>query len=192
MGALEMLIAEMLAIHFCSDRAESIAVLEGLLDEVARRAAAGVGVARAGAARIFWINPVADLQVMNLLEECGGRICGTEYLFCHAIDEIPTDIEPMEALARMALSDPMVGPSTDRAARICDDIPKFGAEAVVISRICGASHCAMEGTVIADRIRGDLGLPVLELEVPPLSDAMRPTLKTRLDALVEIVKQQKG
>jgi len=192
MGALEMLIAEMLAIHFCSDRAESIAVLEGLLDEVRRRVAAGVGVAGPGAARIFWINPVADLQVMNLLEECGGRICGTEYLFCHAIDEIPQDIEPMEALAQMALADPMVGPSADRAARICDDIRKSGAEAAVISRISGASHCAMEGTVIADRIRGGLGAPVLEIEIPPLSDSMRPTLKTRLEALVEIVQQQRG
>ena len=192
MGALEMLIAEMLAIHFCSDRTESIAVLEDLLAEVTRRVDAGLGVARAGAARIFWINPVADLRVMNLLEECGGRICGTEYLFPHAIDKIPTDIEPMEALARMALADPMIGPSAGRAARICDDISKFGAQAAVISRISGASHCAMEGTVIADRIRKNLGVPVLEIETPPLSDSMRPTLKTRLEALVEIVKRQKG
>ncbi|MBL7218627.1 MAG: 2-hydroxyacyl-CoA dehydratase [Phycisphaerae bacterium] len=192
MGALEMLIAEMLAIHFCSDRTESIAVLDGLLDEVKRRVDAGLGVARPGAARIFWINPVADLRVMNLLEECGGRICGTEYLFPHAIDKIPTDIEPMEALARMALADPMIGPSAGRAARICDDISKFGAQAAVISRISGASHCAMEGTVIADRIRKNLGVPVLEIETPPLSDSMRPTLKTRLEALVEIVKRQKG
>jgi benzoyl-CoA reductase/2-hydroxyglutaryl-CoA dehydratase subunit BcrC/BadD/HgdB len=192
MGALEMLIAEMLAIHFCSDRAESISVLEDMLTEIKRRTDAGVGVAAAGAARIFWINPVADLRVMNLLEECGGRICGTEYLFAHALDEIPTDIEPMEALAQMALADPMTGPSSDRATRICADIGKFAAQAVVISRISGASHCAMEGTVIADRIRRELELPVLELEIPPLSDSMRPTLKTRLEALVEIVKQQKG
>ena len=32
--ALEMLIAEMLAIHFCSDQAEAVAVLEDLLAEV--------------------------------------------------------------------------------------------------------------------------------------------------------------
>ena len=192
MGALEMLIAEMLAIHFCSDRAESISVLGDLLAEVARRVDAGVGVTRPGAARIFWINPVADLRVMNLLEECGGRICGTEYLFSHALDAIPTDIEPTEALAQMALADPMTGLSSDRAARICDDIGKFGAEAVVISRISGASHCAMEGTVISDTISKTLGLPIVELDVPPLSDSMRPTLKTRLEALIEIAKQQRG
>ncbi|MDP6636448.1 MAG: 2-hydroxyacyl-CoA dehydratase family protein [Phycisphaerae bacterium] len=192
MGALEMLIAEMLAIHFCSDRAECELVLKELLTEVRRRVDAGLGVSQPGAARVFWINPVADLRVMNLLEECGGRICGTEYLFAHALDEIPTDIEPMEALAQMALADPMTGPSSDRAARICDDIRKSGAEAAVISRISGASHCAMEGTVIADTIRREIGAAVLEIEIPPLSDSMRSTLKTRLEALVEIVKQRRG
>jgi benzoyl-CoA reductase/2-hydroxyglutaryl-CoA dehydratase subunit BcrC/BadD/HgdB len=129
---------------------------------------------------------------MNLLEECGGRICGTEYLFSHAIDEIPTDIEPMEALAQMALADPMVGSASDRVEAICRQISESGSQAAVISRISGASHCAMEGAVIADRIRSRLGLPVLEIEIPPLSDSMRATLNTRIEALVEIVQQQRG
>ncbi len=135
MPALEMLIAEMLAIHFCSDQEETTAVLQEMLDEVNRRVAAGVGYSSAQAARIFWVNPVADLQVMNLLEDCGGRICGTEYLFAHALDPIPLEVPPMEALARMALADPMVGSATDRAARIVADIRRFGAEAVIVSRI---------------------------------------------------------
>jgi benzoyl-CoA reductase/2-hydroxyglutaryl-CoA dehydratase subunit BcrC/BadD/HgdB len=50
----------------------------------------------------------------------------------------------------------------------------------------------MEGAVIADRIRSRLGLPVLEIEIPPLSDSMRATLNTRIEALVEIVQQQRG
>ena len=36
-----------------------------------------------------------------------------------------------------------------------------------------------------------LDLPVLEIEVPPVSDAMRPALRTRLEALVEIVRQRR-
>lgn len=192
MGALEMLIAEMLAIHFCSDREEAARVLQELLAEVRRRVAGGTGALPADAARIFWVNPVADLAAMNLLEDCGGRICGTEYLFCHAIDEIPDHVEPLEALAQMALADPMVGPACDRGRRICDDIRAFGAEGVVISRIPGASHCATEGAVIGDMICRRLGLPVVELEVPPMSDSMLPTLRTRLDALVETVKRRRG
>ncbi|MEA3226631.1 MAG: 2-hydroxyacyl-CoA dehydratase family protein, partial [Planctomycetota bacterium] len=187
MPALEMLIAEMLAIHFCSDRQETIAVLGELLDEVKARVQAGVGVLDVDAARIFWVNPVADLQVMNLLEDCGGRICGTEYLFSHAIDEIPEDLPPLEALAQMALADPMAGSSDDRAERICVDIKIFGAEAVLISRIPGASHCALEGQVIGEIVQERFDIPVVEIEVPPVIDSMRATVRTRLEARVETV-----
>ena len=117
--ALEMLIAEMLAIHFCSDHNETLGVLAELLDEVRRRVQAGAGVLAADAVRLFWVNPVADLRVMNLLEDAGGRVCGTDYMFCHALDPIPTNLPPLEALARMALADPMVGSAVDRAERIC-------------------------------------------------------------------------
>lgn len=186
MPALEMLIAEMLAIHFCSDREESYEVLKMLLHEVQRRIDAEVGVLSEDAVRIFWVNPVADLRVMNLLEECGGRICGTEYLFSHALDEIPEDLPPLEALARMALADPMTGPVSDRAGRIAKEIEAFGSEACLISRIPGASHCAVEGNIIREEV---LHVPTLEIEVPPVSDAMVPTLRTRLEAIVETVKE---
>jgi hypothetical protein len=125
---------------------------------------------------------------MNLLEDVGGRVCGSEYLFCHALDLIPEDLPPMEALARMALADPMVGSPADRAARICSDASRFRAEAVVISRIPGASHCALEGMVIGDEVRRRLGIPVVELEVPPITDSIEPALRTRLEALVETVR----
>jgi benzoyl-CoA reductase/2-hydroxyglutaryl-CoA dehydratase subunit BcrC/BadD/HgdB len=187
MPALEMLIAEMMAIHFCSDRDECLAVLEDLLREVRRRVKAGLGVSSEDAARVYWVNPVADLRVMNFLESCGGRICGTEYLFCHAIDQIPEDVPPMEALARMALADPMIGPASDRADRICRDVVTLGAEAVLISRIPGASHCATEGDIIRATVHSRLGIPVAEIEVPPVCDAVEFTLRTRLDALVEMV-----
>jgi benzoyl-CoA reductase/2-hydroxyglutaryl-CoA dehydratase subunit BcrC/BadD/HgdB len=191
MPALEMLIAEMLAIHFCSDRQETINVLKELLDEVTSRVLAGKGILDAGAARIFWVNPVADLQVMNLLEDCGGRICGTEYLFTHALDIIPEDIPPLEALAQMALADPMAGSSIDRADRICADIRRFGAEAVLISRIPGASHCALEGRVIVEIVQEKFDIPILEIEVPPVIDSMQPSVQTRLQALVETVKARR-
>jgi benzoyl-CoA reductase/2-hydroxyglutaryl-CoA dehydratase subunit BcrC/BadD/HgdB len=186
--ALEMLIAEMLALHFCSDRKETIEVLKDLLEEVKARVRVGQGILDADAVGIFWINPVADLQVMNLLEDCGGRICGTEYLFTHALDEMPEDLPGLEALAQMALADPMVGSSIDRSQRICADIHRFGAEAVLISRIPGASHCGLEGQIIGEIIREQLDVPVLEIEVPPVIDSIRPTVRTRLEALIETAK----
>ncbi len=186
--ALEMLIAEMLVIHYCSDPEECIAVLKSLLAEARRRVRRKVGVLPADAVRVFWVNPVADLRAMNLLEDAGGRVCGTEYLFSHALDLIPESVAPMEALARTALADPMVGSPLDRAERICHDIQRFGAEAVVISSIPGASHCAMEGAIIGDLVRRRLTLPILEIEVPPITDSLQPTLQTRLEALVETVR----
>jgi benzoyl-CoA reductase/2-hydroxyglutaryl-CoA dehydratase subunit BcrC/BadD/HgdB len=191
MPALEMLIAEMLAIHFCSDRDETITVVKELLDEGKKRIKAGTGLLGADAARIFWVNPVADLQVMNLLEDCGGRICGTEYMFTHALDAIPQDLPPMDALARMALADPMVGSSADRASRICAEIRRFDAEAVVISRIPGASHCALEGHVIGEIVQAEFDVPVLEIEVPSLTDSIAQALRTRLEALVEAVRERR-
>jgi len=189
--ALEMLIAEMLALHFCSDREEAIRVLEELLEEARRRVREGVGPLREDAVRVFWVNPVADLRAMNILEDCGGRVCGTEYLFSHTLDQIPEDVPPMQALARTALADPMVGPCSDRADRICRDIQLFGAEAVLVSRIPGASHCAVEGALIHEMVRERLGLPVQEIEVPPLCDAVAPTIRTRIEALIETVKARR-
>jgi len=186
--ALEMLIAEMLAIHFCSDRDETIEVLKDLLEEVKNRIKNNTGFFDKDAVRIFWINPVADLQVMNLLEDCGGRICGTEYLFSHALDEIPENMPPLDALAQMALADQMAGSTIDRANRICNDIIKYGSEAVMISRIPGASHCAFEAEIIGQVIREKLDIPVVEVEVPPITDSMKPTVQTRIEALVETVK----
>ena len=46
----------------------------------------------------------------------------------------------------------------------------------------------MEATIIGDVIRGKLDVPVIEIEVPSLTDAMEPTLRTRLEALVETVR----
>jgi hypothetical protein len=164
-----------------------VAVLEDLLAETRRRVQAGHGTLKPGTPRIFWVNPVADLAAMNLLETCGGRLCGTDFLFSHALDPIPEDLDPFEALARMALADPMVGSASDRVRRICADIRATGAQAVVVSRIPGASHCAWEGRVIRDRVQEELGLPVVEIEVPPLGDALQSSHRTRLEALVETV-----
>ena len=101
---------------------------------------------------------------------------------------IPENIPPLDALAQMALADPMAGSSIDRAQRICDDIVRYGSEAVLISRIPGASHCALEGEIISRIIRKNIDISVLEIEVPPVTDSMRSTVQTRLEALVETVK----
>ena len=189
--ALELLIAEMLAIHYCSDPVETEAVLDALLAETERRVAAGLGLASPDAVRVFWVNPVADLRMMNRLKNAGGRLCGTDFMFSHALDELSEDLPPFEALARAALADPMAGSAEDRAERIVRDAVRFGAEAVVVSRIPGASHCATEGGRIAERVRRSLGIPLVEIEVPPLGDATASAAETRLEALMETARARR-
>jgi hypothetical protein len=186
--ALEMLVAEMLAIHFCSDREETIHVLSALLAEAKERLEHGHCIIPEDAVRVFWVNPVADLRAMNLLEEWGGRICGSDYMFGHALELIPEELPPLEALARTALADPMVGSTLDRARRIVADCRAYRAEAVVVSRIPGASHCAREGAIIRQLVREELGLPSIELEVPPICDAVLPTLSSRVQGLLETAR----
>ncbi len=50
----------------------------------------------------------------------------------------------------------------------------------------------MEGAVMAEVIRAQTGAAVMEMEVPPVTDAMEPTLRTRLEALVETVRARKS
>jgi hypothetical protein len=109
-------------------------------------------------------------------------------MFSHALDLIPEDLPPLEALARLALADPMVGPADDRAARIVRECRAQRAEAVVVSRIPGASHCAREGEIIGHTVRRELGLPTIELEIPPVCDALLPALGSRLQALMETAR----
>jgi hypothetical protein len=187
--SLEMLIAEMLAIHFCSDREESLSVLSDLLAEALRRVEQKQFVGPSDAVRVFWVNPVADLRAMNILEACGGRLCGSDFMFTHALDPLREDLPPFEALARAALADPMTGSAAERAARIANECRHYHAEAVVISRIPGASHCPWEMRLIRELINPLL--PVVEIEVPPVCDALLPALRTRLQAVVEIAQSRR-
>ena len=190
--ALEMMIAEMLAIHFCSDRDECLQVLADLTTEARRRVDAGEFVIGGDAVRVYWVNPVADLRAMNLLESCGGRLCGSDFMFTHALDLIPEDLPALEALARTALADPMIGPAQDRARRILAECRRNRAEAVVVSRIPGASHCAWEGAAIRQYLAQHTGLAVVEMEVPPVCDALLPALRTRLQAAMEMARAKRA
>ena len=183
-----MLIAEMLAIHFCSDQNKTLEILSELLALAKRRVANNISIFKHPGVRIFWVNPVADLYAMNLLEKLGGQIAGTDYLFCHALDQIPEKIDPIKALAQMALADPMIGSANDRANRIIHDIKNFSADAVVISKIPGASHCATEGKIISALISEKLKIPAIEIEIPPYASMISSSLETRLSALIEMVK----
>ena len=49
----------------------------------------------------------------------------------------------------------------------------------------------MEGVIIGDHIRRHYGLPVVEVEIPPITDALQPTVRTRLEGLMETARGQR-
>ena len=140
-------------------------------------------------ARSFCARSARNLATNNHKNSALAVILQTMEWIVSLTPDVATD--PMEALARTALADPMVGDTRDRAQRIANDALRFGSEAVLISRIPGASHCALEGHTIADVVRRETDLPVTEIEVPPLIDSMQPTLRTRIEAMIETVKKRR-
>ena len=189
--ALETQICEMLALHFCSDPEECRRVLDHVWTTIERRAAVGESVLPPGPCRVVWVNPIADLRVMNLFEEAGGALAGTEYLFRHALLPIPEDRSPLEALAETALRDPMIGTAEYRARLVIEEAVRYGADGVIVSGIPGASHSASEGLVIRQEVQKALGIPVLEITVPPLSDASLGQLIGRFEAFFEIIRSRR-
>lgn len=189
--SLELQIIEMLAIHFCSDIDETEIILDEFLTLIKNRIDKKIGFSEKDAVKIFWINPVADLRSMNMLDDLGGRICGSDFLFCHALDQIPENELPMRSLAMCAIADPMVGAASDRALRIVSDIARFGSEAVLFSKIPGASHCAAEGEIIEEYLRNKLDIPVAEIEIPAICDCLDPNITVRLEALLECAKERR-
>lgn len=190
--ALEMLIIDMLAIHFCSDRQLCAEVLDDLLALVRQRLAGGAGYGTPEAVRVLWVNPVADLRAMGVIEEAGGRVCASDFLFTHSLEDIAEDLPPFTALAANALADPMVGSCAERAALVVDQARRQRVEAAVVSRIPGASHCAYEGPRIAAALASALDIPTVEIEVPVMSDSLDPALRTRLEALLETARGRRG
>ncbi|OGD20751.1 MAG: hypothetical protein A2W03_09960 [Candidatus Aminicenantes bacterium RBG_16_63_16] len=190
--ALETQICEMLAIHYCSDPEQCLAVLTHVLQTVERRVERSEGVLPRDNCRVVWVNPVADLRVMDLFEEMGGALAGTEYLFRQALLPIPESGPPLEALAETALRDPMIGTARYRARLIIEEARRYGAEGVIVSNIPGASHCATEGLVIRQEVQRTLDLPVLEIVVPPMADASIGQLATRFEGFFEVIRSRRS
>lgn len=173
--ALEKLVCEMMALHYCSDYALCEAVLTRVAAEAAATPCMEQGVP------LYWINPVADVRAMNMLETTGGRLAGSDFMFAHALDQLDQTAPPLRALARMAADDPMAGPVEVRMRRACADAYRVGAKGIVVSRIPGASHCPYE--CVSVKQLSDL--PVVEIEVDSLVDAYSPSLTTRMQAFIE-------
>lgn len=187
---LEMFLAEFLPMHGCSDPEEAENVLECLHREVDRRLAKRLSPFSGKPARIFWATPPTDASLITILEDCGGTVCGTEYLISHSFFNIRTTGEPFKALAENHLDDPMAGACGVRVERILKEAKKFRAEGVIISGIFGASHCPFEEKRISEELR-KADIPVLSFDVPFSPGRSSEQVKNRIESFVEIIKKRR-
>ena len=187
---LEMFLAEFLPMHGCSDPEEAENVLVCLHSEVDMRLAKGLSTFSGKPVRIFWATPPTDASLITILEDCGGTVCGTEYLISHSFFNIRTTGDPFLALAENHLDDPMAGACGVRVRRILKEAKKFRAEGVIISGIFGASHCPFEDRRITDELR-KADLPVLSFDVPFSPGRPSEQVKNRIESFVEIIKKRR-
>ncbi|MEO0085357.1 MAG: 2-hydroxyacyl-CoA dehydratase family protein [candidate division WOR-3 bacterium] len=189
--ALEMMVVEFGNLHYYSDVDEWTNVVEQLLETARNRARAGQRVVAGEALRIVWVTPPADPLLLCYLEDRGGRVVGTEYVINQALEPLDEAKPGLEAIAESFMVASLIGTSRQRAESVLQQARERRAEGVMISGILGGSHCAMEARLIADRVKAELDLPVLEFDVAqPAAEIDRQT-RTRIDAFLELVRSRR-
>jgi hypothetical protein len=189
--ALEMMVVEFGNLHYYSDITEWTAVLEHLLATAENRAAKGERVLSEDALRVVWVTPPADPLLLTYVEDHGARVVGTEYVINQALEVMDESKPGLEAIAESFMAASLIGTSRTRAASVVRQAREHDAEGVIISGILGGSHCAMEGRLIADYVKAELDLPVLEFDVQPPSNEIGRQLQTRIDAFLEVLRSRR-
>ncbi|MBN2465345.1 2-hydroxyacyl-CoA dehydratase, partial [candidate division WOR-3 bacterium] len=191
LAALEMMVVEFGNLHYYSDMGEWTAVLEHLLATAEDRAAKRERVLPEDALRVVWVTPPADPLLLTYVEDAGARVVGTEYVINQALEVMDESKPPLEAVAESFMAASLIGSSRARAQAVIHQARKREAEGVIVSGIFGGSHCAMEGRLIADYVKAELDLPVLEFDVTSPSREVSRQIGTRVDAFLEVLRSRR-
>jgi len=189
---LEMLLAEFIAPHACSEPDEAVHVLDDLLATARNRLEKGQSPLSPDPLRIFWVTPPTDAALIELLEDLGGCIAGTEYMISHAFFPLATDKPVIEAVAENCMDDPMTGSASFRARRIVEGAKKYGAEGIIISGIFGASHCAFDESAVMKAVSKELQIPVLSFDVPYSPGRLNEQVVNRMQGFMELLRQRRN
>ena len=194
--ALEMLLIEFLPLDCGGDPDECIEMLEHMKAMVTGRVERGEGVLPADAAKVVWIGPPADMLLLNLFEDLGGRVVGSEYMIDqtrHLIDPSPYTLHPtpyaLSALADCFLNASLIGGAQYRAEKVMDEARRSGAQGIVYSGVFGGSHCLAEDRLIAQMARDGLGLPTLDFDTPFPMDTPHAQLRTKMETFLESIQR---
>ncbi len=188
---LEMLLAEFIGIHTCSEPEESVKVLDDLLATVRRRIEADASPFGEDPLRVYWVTPPTDASLVTHLEDLGGCIAGTDYLISHSYLPLRTGPGPVTAVAENCMDDRMAGSPAARAVRIAGEARRFGAEGVLVSGIFGASHCPHEERVFTEVVEREAGIPVLAFDVPYSPGRLNEQVASRMESFMDLLESRR-
>jgi hypothetical protein len=189
--ALETMVVEFGNLHYYSDAGEWPNVLAHLLATAEERVRSGQKPLADDALRVAWVTPPAEPLLLTCVEDAGARVVGTEYVINQALAVMDESKPPLAAIAESFMQASLIGSSRSRAASIIEQARRNRAEGVIVSNIFGGSHCAMESGLIADQVKQELGLPVLEFDVAPPAREVDRQLQTRIDAFLEVLRSRR-
>ncbi len=189
---LEMLLAEFIAIHTCSEPEESVRVLDDLIATAAGRIERDESPLDGEPLRVFWATPPTDAALVTLLEDLGGCIAGTDYMISHAHLPLDTTKTVVRSVAENCMDDLMVGSPRARARSIAARAAEYGAEGVVVSGIFGASHCPHEERAIEELVEREAGIPVLAFDVPYSPGRLSEQVVGRMQGFTELLRSRRS
>lgn len=189
--ALEAMNAEFSVLHGYSDPDECQRVLDHLLHTVEERVRRGEGVVPADAVRVAWVGPPADMRLLNLLEDMGARVAGTEYMINQSLSVISEEMPPLQALADCFLNASLIGSCAFRARKAVSEARRYRAEGIIVSGVVGGSHCVAEERIVRRMAEQEIGIPTLYIDVPFPLDEPSGQVRTRMEAFIELLRARR-
>ncbi|MGQ9708390.1 MAG: 2-hydroxyacyl-CoA dehydratase [bacterium] len=189
--ALETMMIEFGCLHYYSDITEWTAILEHLLTTAEFRFENSLPVLNPANLRIAWFTPPADPLLLSFVEDRDARLVGTEYVINQALSIIDDSLPGLVAIAQTTLAGSLNGTSAERAGFLNAQAKVRQAEGVIVSGILGGSHCAMESKLIAENIKRQLDIPILEFDVAPPSKEIDRQTVNRIEAFLELLRSRR-
>lgn len=189
---LEMLLAEFIGIHTCSEPDESLDVLDDLLSTARSRLESDASPFGDDPLRVYWVTPPTDASLVTQLEDLGACVAGSEYMISHSYLPLAGDRDVFASVAENCMDDLMLGSPHARAAHIAQEARRFGAEGVIVSGIFGASHCPHEEKVLAEVIEREAGIPLLAFDVPYSPGRLNEQVAGRMESFTELLRSRRS
>lgn len=183
--------------NYCNDIAKTRRFYEDLHDRLTRKRSTAKNEQPIRLVNVGHYFPLHDTGIMYEMENQGAtfvaELFSTMYWTKVRIPEKISKNTLLEALARRYLDLPTVG-TYERRASICGRLAReWNADGAVCFLPWGCRVLGGSAQAITDKMKQQLGIPTCVLDCDPIDSSIyaRESVKTRLQAFLEMVKQQK-